>query len=204
MAITDAEIESLRYHLNYGNITAGGYPYTPDGFLELFRDVIQPNLSGSTETTATTAIVAGATTAVTPVAMTGIVVNARLVVDVGDLSEIVTAKSVTLTTFTAVFANAHPASGYPIALLGGQSRLRYLLGRADAAEALMLAADVGASGGLKAVDKGDVEWFQPGTGSTSVLGIRKNAYKAIVQQLSSLVRVPPAGSCGDATQVEVY
>jgi len=203
MAVTDAEIESLRYHLGYGNLGVGGYPYTPDGFLELFRDVIQPNLTGGTETTATTAITAGSTTAVTPASMTGIVVNARLVVDVGDLAEIVPVKSVTLTTFSAVFVSAHPASGYPIALLGGQARLRYLLHRADSAETLSLAADVGLLAGLKQVDKGDVEWFQSGSGGSSVLITRQKAYQQIRRQLSSLVRVPLADE-GESTVVEAY
>lgn len=202
-AISDSEIESLRYHLGYGNMGAGGYPYTPDGFLELFRDVIQPNLTGGTETTATTAITAGSTTTVTPASMTLIVVNARLVIDVAELAEIVSVKSVTATTFTAVFANAHPASGYPVALLGGQARLRYLLGRADAAEQLMLAADIGLLGGLKQVDKGDVEWFEGGSGGGTVLATRKHAYKEIRLKLSSLVRVPLADA-GECNVVEAY
>ena len=54
--LTTAEIENLRFHLGYGNLQVGAYPYTPDGFFELFTNVIKPYLSDAEATSATTAI----------------------------------------------------------------------------------------------------------------------------------------------------
>lgn len=201
MAITDSEVESLRFHLGYGNIGLGTSAYSPDGFKELFRDVVAVYLTGDTETTATGAITAGAVATVTPAAMTGIVAYARLVVDVGDDAEIVTVRSVTLTTFSARFSKTH-ATGYPVAVLGGQARLRLLLNQADAAWQAMQDPSVGSTAGLKQVDKGDVEWFQ----GFQVLKDRLSHYRAIVSQISSLVRVEPIGasSGGGSALLEAY
>lgn len=202
MAISDPEKESLRFHLGYGNLDFGAYPYTPDGFKELFEQVIQPNITGGAETSATTAIAAGSTVVVTPLAMTSIVANARLVVDVGDDAEIVAVRSVTLTTFSAKFTKAHPVSGYQIALLSGQARLRLLLNQADAAWQAANSMAVGAVAGLKSVDKGDVVWFE----GFQVLKDRLTQYKSIVMSLSSLVRVLPrwADECGGSARLEAY
>lgn len=199
MAITSSEVESLRFHLGYGNVGVGAYPYTPDGFKELFEQVIGPNLTGDTETSATSSTTAGAVATVTPASMTGIVAYARLVCDVGDDAEIVTVRSVTATTFSARFAKAH-AGSWPIALLGGQARLRLLLGQADTAWQAMQDASVGSTAGLKQVDKGDVEWFQ----GFQVLKDRLSHYRAIVGEISSLVRVQPAWAGGGGRVLEAY
>jgi len=196
--LTDAEVESLRFHLGYGQIGLGAYPSTPDGFYELFHDVIQPYLTSGEETSSTTAIVAGAAT-VTPLSMTGIAVHAQLVIDVGDLAEIVVVKSVTATTFTAVFAFAHPASGYPIAVLSGVSRLRMLLWLADKAWGLIQSGSSSSSsslltGGLKKVD--EIEWHPSGSTMTTMQSYVAN-YRNILALISSLVRVPIFGdNCG--------
>lgn len=187
MALSSAEVESLRFVLGYGNIDVGAYPYTPDGFKELFDQVIAPNLTGDTETTASATITAGATATVTPVSMTEIVPHARLIVDVADLAEIVTVRAVTGSTFTALFANAHTGT-YPVAIWAGHARLRYLLHRADQAWIGLQDSSVGDVAGIKQVDKGDIEWFE----GFRVLKDRVEHYKTIVWHISSLVRVQPA------------
>jgi hypothetical protein len=186
MALTDYEVQSLRAHLGFGNVGANAYPYTPDGFREVFRDVIAPNLEDGPETTAATAITAGSTTTVTPASMTGITVGARLVVDVGDDAEIVLVRSVTLTTFTAKFALAHPASGYPVAVMSGVQRVRLLLHACDKAWQTANSSTVSESAGLKKVD--EIEWFAPG----AVRLETRAHYRDIVWALSDLVRVEPA------------
>ncbi len=200
MALTSSEIESLRFHLGYGNIDVGAYPYTPDGFKAIFDQVIAPYLTGDTGTTATTPVTAGTNTAVTPVSMTGIVPYAKLVVDVGDDVEMVVVRSVTGSSFTARFNKAHPSSGYPIALMGGHARLRLLLNQAESAWQAMQDPSVGATAGLKQVDKGDVEWFQ----GFQVLKDRLAHYRAIVDQISSLVRVPIVGSARGTQTLSIY
>lgn len=202
MALSDAEIESLRFHLGYGNIGIGAYPNTPDGFLELFTQVVAPNLTGSVETSATTEITAGESVVVTPASMVGIVVHAKLVIDVGDALELVTVRSVTVTTFTSVFANDHPSTGYPIALLGGHARLRILISQAEKAWSAMMDPSTGDTAGLKQLDKGDVEWFE----GFQVMKDRLSHYRSIVDQLSSLVRVARVAGNDErrGVETEVY
>jgi hypothetical protein len=198
MAITSAETESLRFHLGFGQVNGvGANSYTPDSFYEYFHQVIAPNLTGSTETTATTAITAGSTVTVTPVSMTDIVVHAALVIDVGPAAEMVQVRSVTATTFTATFALDHPSSGYPVALMGGHARLRWLLAKADAAWTALQDATIGDTAGLKQVDKGDIEWF-PGF---EVLKNRKQHYESVIEQIWRLIGMQPKACNG---QLEVY
>lgn len=203
MPLSESEVESLRFTLGYGNIGVGAYPQTPDGFKELFDQVIAPNLTGDVETTATGSITAGETATVTPASMTEIVAHARLVVDVGDAAEVVVVRAVTVSTFTAFFANAHIGT-FPVARFGGVARLRMLLHRADQAWQAMQAPTIGDAAGLKQVDKGDIEWFE----GFRVLKDRVSHYQAIVNQISSLVRVLPRwadeGGAGGTSQLEAY
>jgi len=199
--VTNAEIEALRFHLGYGNIAVGGYPYTPDGFLELFAQVIQPNLTTAPETTAATATTAGAITVVTPASMTGIAVNGHLVIDVGDDAEEVVVKAVTVSTFTARFAKAHEATGYPVALASGVARLRLLLWSAETAWKSVTGSEITATAGIQSVGKGEVVWFE----GNRVLRDTLDAYKAIVSQLSRLVRVEPVAVGGaGGSRTEAY
>lgn len=192
MALTTAEVESLRYHLGYGNINVGAYPYTPDGFKELFDDVISPNLTTGTETTSTTAVVAKSTAAITVAAIGDIVANSQIVVDVGEQAEVTTVKAVSGTSVTAYFVKAHASSGYPVALMSGVARLRLLIADADRAWMSLTGQSVAATAGLKSVDKGDVEWFQ---GNGALKG-RADHYMSVVGMISSLVRVAPAWATG--------
>lgn len=200
MALSTSEIESLRAHLAYGNVNVGAYPNSPDGFLDLFTNVIGPNLSAGTETTATTAIAAGSTTTVTPVSMTGIAVNVRLIVDVGDLAEFVTVKSLpSASTFSAVFAHSHPATGYPIATVSGVSRLRMLLHSADKAWNTLQSSRITGTAGIKQLGKGEIEYFEGGAVYSQTL----QHYKGIVANISQLVRVRPESS-GATSRYELY
>lgn len=200
--VSDAEIEALRFHLGYGNVAIGGYPYTPEGFVQLFTQVIQPYLGTAQETTATTAITAGIAT-VTPASMTDIARNVRLVVDVGEDAEIVTVQATTATTFSARFAKDHASSGYPIAVDCGIARLRILLHKADAAHTALTSPNITRVAGLNSVGKGEVVWFA----GNRVLRDTLAHYQAIVAELGKLVRVDPidtgAGGRGGG-RMEVY
>lgn len=205
MALTAQEIEHLRFHLGYGNLAVGAYPWTPDGFFEIFTNVIGPYLTTAAETTAPTPINCSAGPAivvVTPASMTGIALNVRLVVDVGDEAEVVVVKAATATTFTARFTLSHSSAGYPVAVESGVARLRMLLHRADRVHEAMLGSQVGAVAGIQSVDKGEVVWFGP----TSVLKATFDQYAAIVGQISRLVRVQPAdlGAGGGHGRLEAY
>ena len=200
MALSTTELDALRFHLGYGNITIGAEPYTPDTFHEVFAGVVSPHLSVGDETTSSTAVIAGAITVVTPAAMTGIAANVQLVVDVGADAEIVTVQAVTGSTFTARFAKAHASTGYPVATMSGLARLRMLIGFADAAWQSMTSSDVGSVAGLKSVDKGDVVWFE----GYRVLRDRLGHYQAIIGSIASLIRVQPEQGDRRVTRLEAY
>lgn len=199
--LTAAEIEHLRAHMGYGNVQIGGYPWTPDGYFELFTNVIKVYLSTAEETTATTAITANSVTVVTPASMTGIVINGSLIVDVGDDAEVVVVKAVTATTFTARFLKAHTSAGYPVAVESGVSRLRYLLHLADVAWADVIGPKVVASAGLKSLAREEVVWFGPYAVARSYL----ERYLSIINQIARLIRVEPVEMPGQCTsQLEAY
>ena len=130
--------------------------------------------------------------------MTGIVARAQLVIDVADDTEVVSVRSVTPTSFAARFKLAH-ATNTPIAVMSGTARLRMLLHRADQSWAALQDPSVGATSGLASVDKGDVVW-QP---NFRVLTDRQKHYRAIVAQISTLVRVPVRETSGAQT-ISVY
>lgn len=200
--LTDAELEELRWHLGWGNISVGGYPHTPDGYFEAIRNVVAEYLTTEAETSATTAITANTTATVTPVSMTDIATNVRLVVDVGDDAEVVVVKSTTATTFTAKFTVAHEATGYPVAVFSGLARLRLLLHQANKAFVTLTGSTITKSAGLKSVGRGAVEWYGGGAQYQAIV----QHYRGIVMQLSSLVRVPVNDELwgGQINQIEMY
>lgn len=187
MALTDSEIQSLRFHLGYGNLDVGASPYTPDGFQSLFDDVIAPNLESVATTTASTSTTAGASATVTVGAITGIAAWAQVIVDVGDDAEVVAVRSVSGLTFTATFAKTH-TQPYPVAVNSGEARLRLLLWQADKAWQTMQSSSITQSAGLKQLGQGEIEWFPDG----SILSDTKSHYMAIVSSIAQLVRVDSA------------
>lgn len=199
--LTANEIENTRFHLGYGCIQVGGYPWTPDGFFELFTNVIAQYLSVAAETTAATAIAANSVTVVTPAAMTGITANERLIVDSADDAEVVVVKAVTGSSFTARFIKSHTSAGYTIAVESGASRLRFLLHQADLAWQAMMDKEVTASIGLKSLAREEIVWFGP----YSVLKGRLDHYASIVAQISRLIRVEAVEMPGAPTsRMEAY
>jgi len=212
--LTSPEIEAIRFHLGYGNLAVGAYPWTPDGFFELFTNVIAVYLTDIPPTSAATAIDASAgpvVATVTPASMaitlpdgTSSVIspNMRLIVDNDDDAEIVVVKSTTVTTFSARFTNSHDVSGYPVAVEVGTSRLRYLLHRANRVHEAMFGRLVTTTAGIQSIDNGEVVWF----GQNSVIKGMYTQYQAIVAEISSLVRVDPVqiGGGGNPSRMEAY
>lgn len=187
--ITAAEVENLRYHLGYGNVGIGGYPYTPDGYFELFTNVIAQYLTDGAVTTASVAVAIGTVT-VTPASMTDIATYVRLVIDVPPDEETVMVRAATGTTFSATFTKAH-AAPFNIAAESGVTRLRALLAAADLALANAFSDDTATTSGVKKVD--EIEFFQALKGAMTnlVLSGRLDQYKRIVLAIADLVRVRP-------------
>jgi hypothetical protein len=197
MAASDDLIESLRFHLGYGCLSEDG-PYTADGFRAVFYQVIQPNLTAGAETTSTTTVSEAGLATITVGSLTGIAAHSRLVVDVGDATEIVVVRATGVLALTATFALPH-TQPYPVAVLGGEQRLRLLLHRADASWQAMQSGDVGDVAGLKRIE-GDVEWFPGG----NTLRERTKAYEAVVNELSILCRVESLRGRRCSGQLEAY
>lgn len=208
MALSTSEVESLRLHLGYGNLSNVALPYTPDGWWEVFGDIVSDALGTGTEDASTTAVTAGSVTTITLTDASEFVAWSEAVIDVGDDAEIVIVKAQVTgsgtETITAKFAKAHSASGYPVATISGKARLRMLLHDANKAWVSLTGSSIGAVAGLKSVDKGDVVW-QDG-GSSLVLSGRRAHYMAIVNAISQLVRVPSVWNWGGGgvTTIEAY
>lgn len=185
MALTESEVESLRFFLGWGNLNVRAYPYTRDGWWEALYGVVRENLTEGAETTSSVAIAAPGIVTVTPASMTDIVTHARLVIDVGEDEETITVRSTTPTTFSARFALAH-AADYSIAVESGVTRCRQLLTKAYSVLSVLVGTKITSSAGLKMVGQGEVEWFGP----TAVLTSTGSQLDAIRRQLSSLVRIP--------------
>lgn len=198
MAITTAELDSLRFHLGYGNINVGAYPNTPEGFYELFYNVIGPQLSTNTETTSTTAVTAASTTAITLGSVTNVTAGTQLVVDVGDAAEITVVKSVSGMVATCYFANAHPSSGYPVMVMSGLARLRYLLHTADRVWQKLQSSQITNTAGIHELGNGEIKFFPNGEVYRRTLG----HYNGIVEQISRLVRV--TSNTGSSGRYELY
>lgn len=202
MALSTAEIQSLRFHLGYGNLDTPAQTYTLDGFYELFRDVVAPNLETGAMTTSSTATTAGATTTITLASVTGFAAYTPFVADVGDEAEVTIAKAVSGSTVTARFEKAH-AAGFPVAVMSGEARLRMLLWDADIAWKKAQNASITKTAGLKQLGQGEIEWF----GGGQVLADTMNHYRSIQKSISDLVRVLPAeGSdgSGGCARLEAY
>lgn len=186
-ALAAWEVESLRSHLGWGNVGIGASPYAADGLHDVFYAVVGPYLTTAPETQASSEVAAPGTAVITPDSMEGIVAGTSLVVDVGADMEIVQVRSATLTTFSARFKLAHPASGYLVAVMSGRARLRILLNALDRLWEQLQGAAVGGTAGIKQLGQGEIEWFGP----TAVRDGLAAQYEALVLQLSALVRVPP-------------
>lgn len=199
--LTEPEIEEIRFHTGWGNIAVGAYPATPDGWYEVFHQVVAQYLTAGTETTVTASIATAGIATCTPASMTDIAPMGRLVIDVGDAEEVVVVRATTLTTFTATFAKAHTGP-FPIATLSGVSRVRSLLHRINATFESYTGTAVTQAAGLKMVGQGEVEWF--GAGAT--LDTMGSHLLALRRELSSLIRIPLRWDVesGRVNQIETY
>jgi hypothetical protein len=187
MSLTPTEIQSLRFHLGFGQVGVGAFPYTNDGFQEVFEQVIAPNLQSGASTTSATAVVAAGIATIVLADATGFVAGAPAFVDVGEDCEEVVVRSVAGLNLSARFALVHPG-GYQVALVSGESRLRYLMLQADKVWRTMQSGKVTKTAGLHSLDKGSIVWFQ----GAQVLKDILSQYQAIAMSISSLVRVKPA------------
>lgn len=155
MSLLDSEVMAIRAELGFNVLTIGAMPYV--GYTSLFDQIIQPYTQGGAVTSCSTSVTA-ATTA-TPVTLTlasatGFAALDRVVVDVDDLQEIATIRSVSGSTISVVLSLAHSGT-YPVVVEGGESQIRDCLRRLrDIKNRLLSAAK---TAGLKRAE--DLEWY---------------------------------------------
>lgn len=158
MALLDSEVARIKAELGFALIGIAN-PYI--GTTALFEQIIQPYLQAGASTTSATAVTAASVP--TPVTLTlasgtGFASGARVVIDVDDRQETVTARLVSGTSLTVDLKLAHSGT-YPVTVEGGESIVRESLTRIRAIRTKMLQAF--GLGALKKVD--EIEWYQSGT-----------------------------------------
>lgn len=165
MALTDAEIQRIRYELGYPNLETAAEPYI--GIAAVFEQVIQPYTLGGAATTSSTPVTAATTPTPTSIVLasaTGVAAGNVIVVDVDARQERATIASISGATITVQLSLAHTGT-YPVVVEGGESIIRDIL-----KELRLLASGMNGSAGvmttlqsrlgLKKVD--DVEFFGGG------------------------------------------
>jgi hypothetical protein len=162
VALLDSEIQRIRHELGYSVLTVSAEPYI--GFVSLFTQIIQPYTQSGASTTSSTAVTAAYEFA--PVTLTlanpaGFNVGDRVVVDIDDRQEIVTAQNLVGSNLTVLLMKAHTGT-YPISVEGGESIIREILGHIRRTKAKM--AESYGTGSLKSVD--EISFHAAGSGQT--------------------------------------
>lgn len=165
MSLLDSEVERIKAELGYNVLTIGALPYV--GFSQLFANVLQPYTSAGASTTSSTTVAAA--TSPTPATLTlasgtGFASGVRVVIDVDDRQEIVTAQNVSGASLTVLLTLAHTGT-YPVTVEGGETLIREQLTRLRAINAQITAA--ASTAGIKRVDV--IEFYGGGaTGSAQI------------------------------------
>lgn len=165
MALTDAEVQRIRYELGYPNLSTSVEPYI--GIVAVFEQVIQPyTLGGATTTSATPVTAATAPTpqTLTLASATGFAAGDVVVVDVDVRQERATIQSLSGASMTVQLSLAHSGT-YPVVVEGGESIIRDILRELRLISSGMngqagTISTIRSRVGLKKVD--DVEFFGGG------------------------------------------
>jgi hypothetical protein len=134
--------------------------------VEVFNQVIATYMTEGADTTSATAVVAALTSTPVPITLasgTGFAAGVRVVVDVDDLQEVATVRSMAAPIITLALSKAHTGT-YPVTVEGGLSIVRGILAKIravdDAQGDTMLTA-----AGVKKVD--EIEFFDKSAGDIS-------------------------------------
>lgn len=161
MALLDSELDRIRFETGWNLLTVGAEPYI--GIAAIFDRVIQPNMRAGAVTSSSTGVTStsfGSPLTITLADGTGFNTGARIVVDVDDRQETLTAQLVSGTALTAVFSKPHSGT-YQVTVEGGESIVRECLKAIRDVRAQM--ANTFGEGTLKKVD--EVEFYQNGKAS---------------------------------------
>lgn len=127
MALTDAEIQRVRYELGYPNLNNAAEPYI--GIAAVFTQVIQPYTLSGASTTSSTPVAAASTPTPQTLSLasaTGFAAGGVVLVDVDSRQERATVQSISGSSITLQLSLAHSGT-YPVVLEGGESIIRDIL-----------------------------------------------------------------------------
>jgi hypothetical protein len=184
MALLDSEIQRIRAELGYNVLTVSAEPYI--GHVSLFEQIIQPYTQHGASTTSSTAVTAAYE--FTPVTLsltspTGFNIGDRVVIDIDDRQEIVTAQNLVGSNLTVLLMKAHTGT-YPVTVEGGESIIREILGHIRRTKAKM--SESFGIGSLKQVD--EIQFYQAGSGQT-YFGILGNELSYWRDELASALGI---------------
>ena len=166
MALSDTELDALRYHCGYNLLEAGAELYV--GNVDaIFDTVIQTYLRTGPETTSATVVTAAtAPTQATLTLADGTDFDAiqRVVVDLDSRREIASIQSRNVNDITLLLMLAHTGT-YPVAIESGEQVARYLLSKCIEAEERLGSGGTFGSAGLSRVDE---VWFNTKGGANNV------------------------------------
>lgn len=199
MALLDSEIARIKAELGFNVLDTGALPYI--GITQVFEQVIQNNVLSGASTTSATAVTAATTptpVTITLTAGTGFTAGDRVVVDVDDRQEIVTAQTVSGASLTVQLSKAHSGT-YPVTVEGGESIIRDILRQIRAVKSA-LAASAG-EGSVKRVD--ELEFYQTGMTTAGSLESQLRFWR---DELSMVLGVPSLWSrrAAGAQRLAVY
>ena len=188
MALLTSEIQRIKYELGYNTLTINAEPYI--GIVRIFENVVQEYMQGGATTTSSTSVTAstsGAFATLTLASATGFTAGDRVVVDVDDVQEFATVKSLSGSTISVFLRKAH-AGTYPVTVEGGETMVREILSTLRSLGgpkgSLASAAE---SAGIKRVD--EIEFAGGAYGNTQFKEIlRQQRYWR--NELASLLGVP--------------
>jgi hypothetical protein len=175
MALLTSEIARIRYELGYGN-TQIANPYLTT--YALFETVIQQYMQAGASTTSSTSVTEaanGAFVALTLASATGFNAGDAVIVDVDDVQERATIRSIAGAAITVFLKLAHSGT-YPVTIEGGEAIVREILRQlrlfSGGTGEDGLVAKAATSAGIKKVD--EIEFFGNAFGE-------KGQFKSVVQ-----------------------
>jgi hypothetical protein len=165
MALSDTEIDRIRYHCGYNLLEAGAELYVGNVHA-VFDTVIQTYARTSPATTSDTAVVAAATPTPSTLTLadgTGFDALERVVIDVDSRSEVATVQYRTVNDVTLLLSLAHTGT-YPVAVYSGEAQIRFLLNKCEELETRGGSSGTQGAAGLQRVDE---VWFAKGGGGVA-------------------------------------
>lgn len=152
-ALTDGELQRLRYELGANVLLVNAEPYIPH---QRVFDIIQSNLASDTNAIlmASTSVTAAGSATLTLDAVTGLTQMGRVVVDTDDAYEIATVKRISGLTITVQCQKVH-TSPFPVEIESGLTLVRCKLWTLGSVERQMF--DAAGAAGIKRAD--EVEFF---------------------------------------------